>query len=77
MRNNRGLRIFLTSFFVSLLVIALVWGLAFVDYQSRKIGFGDEKTLIYQITGKNPDITCIVPGICYNNSILSSGSFES
>lgn len=63
MRNNRGLRIFLTSFFVSLLVIALVWGLAFVDYQSRKIGFGDEKTLIYQITGKNPDITCIVPGI--------------
>ncbi|HEX3017285.1 MAG TPA: hypothetical protein VHP31_05455 [Caproicibacter sp.] len=63
MRNNRSLRIFLTSFFVSLLVIALVWGLAFVDYQSRKIGFGDEKTLIYQITGKNPDITCIVPGI--------------
>lgn len=76
MRKSRGFKIFLTSFFVSLLVIGLLWGFAIVDYQSRRIGFGDEKTLIYQITGKNPDITCIGAGICYNISILSSASFK-
>lgn len=76
MRQNRNLRIFLTSFFTSLIVIALLWGLAIVDYQCRRIGFGDEKTLIYQITGKNPDITCIAAGICYNNSVSSSASIK-
>lgn len=63
MRKHPNLRIFLSSFFAALLVITLLWGFAVVDYQSRKIGFGDEKTLIYQITGKNPDITCIAAGI--------------
>ena len=67
MRNNRSLRAFLTSFFVSLAAIALFLGIAFVDYQCRKIGFGDEKTLIFQITGKNLNFACIAAGICYNN----------
>jgi hypothetical protein len=71
MKKNRNLRIFLASMFGTLCVIALVLGLAKVDYRSRRIGFGDEKTLIYQITGKNPDITCIAGEICYNNSVLS------
>jgi hypothetical protein len=67
-RNNRPFRAFLASLFVSLAVLALLWGIAFVDYQCRKIGFGDEKTLIFQITGKNLNIACIAAGICYNNS---------
>lgn len=68
MRNNRSLRAFLVSLFATLLLFALFWGLAAVDYECRKIGFGDEKTLIYQITGKNLNFACINPGICYNNS---------
>lgn len=63
MRNNRSLRAFLTSLFLSLAVLTLLWGFATVDYQCRKIGFGDEKTLIFQITGKNLNIACIAAGI--------------
>ncbi|MCI1954824.1 MAG: hypothetical protein LKJ21_00410 [Oscillospiraceae bacterium] len=76
MGKHRNLRIFLTSFFASLLAIALVWGFAAVDYQSRRIGFGDGKTLIYRITGKNPDIPCIGVGIWYNNSYINIGFFK-
>ena len=67
MRNNRSLRAFLVSFFSSLAVLALLWGIAAVDYQCRKTGFGDEKTLIFQLTGKNLNFACITAGICYNN----------
>ncbi len=68
MRKNRSLRVFLVSFFAAMIVFALALGLAAVDYQCRKTGFGDEKTLIYQITGKNLNFACIADGICYNNS---------
>ena len=61
MRNRRGLRIFLVSFFTTVLFIALFLGLAAVDYECRKIGFGDGKTLIYQLTGKNLNFACIAP----------------
>ena len=67
MKNNRQLRVFATSLFVTLAALALLWGIAAVDYQCRKIGFGDEKTLIFQITGKNLNFACIAAGICYNN----------
>jgi hypothetical protein len=53
MMNRRNFRIFLVSMFSTLCVIALLLGLAEVDTQCRRIGFGDEKTLIYQIIGKN------------------------
>ncbi|HEX2998704.1 MAG TPA: hypothetical protein VHR86_00435 [Armatimonadota bacterium] len=63
MRNRHQLRVFLVSFFTTLLLIALFLGLAAVDYECRKIGFGDEKTLIYQLTGKNLNFACIAPGL--------------
>ena len=66
MKLNRNARIFWTSFFCTLCVIALLYGLAVVDYYSRKIGFGDGKTLIYQITGKNLDLSCKGLEIWYN-----------
>jgi hypothetical protein len=50
--HRREIRAFLISFFTTLLLILLFLGIAVVDYECRKIGFGDEKTLIYQITGK-------------------------
>jgi hypothetical protein len=67
MKKNRSLRIFMTSMFVTLTVLALLLGLAVVDYQCRKIGFGDEKTLLFQVTGKNLNFACITVGVCYNN----------
>ena len=67
MKRNRNLRIFLTSLVGTLCVLGLLIGLAVVDLQCRRIGFGDEKTLIYQITGKNLTLSCNVPHLCYNN----------
>jgi hypothetical protein len=69
LKRNSKSRIFFTSFFVTICLIALVLGFAEVDYQCRRIGFGDNKTLISQITGKNLLISCNTGGICYNNSI--------
>lgn len=69
MRKNRDLRIFLTSLVAALCVAGLALGLAEVDAQSRRIGFGDNKTLLYQITGKNLNLSCIVTRICYNISV--------
>ncbi|WBY63880.1 MAG: N-acetylmuramoyl-L-alanine amidase [Thermocaproicibacter melissae] len=66
--HRREIRAFLISFFTTLLLILLFLGIAVVDYECRKIGFGDEKTLIYQITGKNLNFACNSTGICYNYS---------
>jgi hypothetical protein len=63
MKNFSGRRIFWASFFSASLVLLLLWGLATVDYECRRIGFGDGNTLIYRMTGKNPAITCIDGGI--------------
>lgn len=57
------------SFFSTLCVLALILGLLVVDCESRKIGFGDNKTLIYEITGKNFNLSCNNGEICYNNSV--------
>lgn len=70
MRHNRDLRIFLGSFLGTLCVLGLIFGLLVVDSESRRVGFGDEKTLIYEITGKNLNLSCNDVEICYNNFIL-------
>lgn len=70
MNSKRDLRIFMISFFGTLCLLGLFFGLAEVDYQSRRIGFGDGKTLIYRITGKNFNLACNAVEICYNNSIF-------
>lgn len=62
-------RIFFTSFFSTLCVIALVLGIIQVDSNSRRIGFGDNKTLIYQFTGQSWQETCNTVKIWYNNFI--------
>lgn len=67
MRKHRDLRIFLASMLGTLCVIGLLLGLAEVDTQCRRIGFGDNKTLIYRITGENWNLTCNTAEICYNN----------
>lgn len=63
MKKHLCLRIFLVSFSATALALILVWGLAAVDYECRRVGFGDENTLLYRLTGKNPPITCIDDGI--------------
>jgi hypothetical protein len=68
-RRNR--RIYFASFFSTLCIIMLLIGMAEVDYNSRRIGFGDNKTLIYQITGKTWHESCNVAEIWYNNFVLS------
>lgn len=60
---KKNARIFLVSLFSTLCAAALLLGIMEVDYQSRRIGFGDEKTLVYQITGKNPNLSCIDDGL--------------
>lgn len=69
MKLKREMRIFLTSLVVTLCVLGLLLGMAEVDTQCRRIGFGDNKTLIYQITGKNLNLSCIDNQICYNISV--------
>ena len=68
-RRNR--RIFLTSFFSTLCLIVLLIGIVEVDDNSRRIGFGDNKTLIYQITGKTWHESCNVAELWYNNFVLT------
>lgn len=51
--NRRRLRAFLTSFVVTLCVLALGLGFLEVDARSREIGFGDEKTLLHTLLGEN------------------------
>jgi hypothetical protein len=69
--NRRDRRIFFTAFFSTLCVFALVFGFAEVDFNSRRVGFGDDKTLIYQITGKTWQESCNVVKVWYNNVVLS------
>jgi hypothetical protein len=49
----------------------LLIGMAEVDYNSRRIGFGDNKTLIYQFTGKTWRESCNAAELWYNNFVLS------
>lgn len=72
MKKKRNFIIFLISFLCTSFLIVLLLGVAEVDYQSRRIGFGDDKTLIYQITGKNLRIACNDGKICYNYFVLLS-----
>lgn len=76
--KNRDFRIFFTSFFSTLCIIALVLGFAEVDTNSRRIGFGDNKTLVYQITGQSWQETCNAVKIWYNNimSALTANDVE-
>ncbi|QAT51105.1 hypothetical protein EQM14_15745 [Caproiciproducens sp. NJN-50] len=67
MKKQHDLRIFLASMFGTLCLIGFLIGFLEVDTQCRRIGFGDNKTLIYQITGKNLSLTCNTSEICYNN----------
>lgn len=67
MKKKRDLRIFLASMLSTLCLIGFLLGFMEVDAQCRRIGFGDNKTLIYQITGKNLSLTCNTAEICYNN----------
>jgi hypothetical protein len=62
-------RIFFTSFFSTLCILLLLLGIAEVDYQSRRIGFGDDKTLIAQITGKTWAECCNTAKIWYNDFV--------
>jgi hypothetical protein len=69
--ERRDKRIFFASLLSTLCIIMLVFGMADVDYNSRRIGFGDNKTLIYQITGKTWDESCNVLKLWYNNFVLT------
>jgi hypothetical protein len=69
MKSRRDVRIFWVSFFSTLCVLGLILGLLVVDCESRRIGFGDNKTLIYEITGKNLNLSCNNGKLCYNNSV--------
>ncbi len=66
-RRNR--RIFFAAFFGTLCVFALLFGLTEVDVNSRRIGFGDDKTLVYQITGKTWQESCNTMKVWYNDFI--------
>lgn len=59
MKKNRNFRDFVISLVCTLCLLALLLGFAEVDYQCRRTGFGDEKTLISQISGKNLPMSCI------------------
>ena len=76
MGHNRDLRIFLSAFLGTLCVLGLVFGVLAVDSESRRVGFGDGKTLIYEITGKNLNLSCIDTEICYNNFIFLKNSVK-
>ena len=69
--KRRDSRIFFSAFFSTLCVFALLFGFVQVDFNSRRVGFGDDKTLIYQITGKTWQESCNVVKIWYNNVVLS------
>ena len=53
MKKKGNLRIFLVSFYCTLCLLILAVGILQVDYYSRQTGFGDNKTLIYALTGKD------------------------
>ena len=51
MKRNGNARIFAVSFYCTLCVLALAIGILEVDYYSRQTGFGDDQTLIQNLTG--------------------------
>lgn len=69
--GRREKRIFFTSFFGTLCVLILLLGLLEVDENSRRIGFGDGKTLLYQFTGQTWQETCNAAKIWYNNVVTA------
>lgn len=75
-RKNR--RIFFTSFFSTLCVILLFLGMVEVDANSRKVGFGDTKTVFSWFTGQSWQETCNSAKIWYNNfiSALTANDME-
>ena len=73
--NKKEKKIFFTSFLSTMLIFVLVFGLIEVDYNSRRIGFGDEKTLIYEMTGKTWDETCNDVKLWYNNLVSTLTEF--
>ncbi|NLJ30835.1 MAG: hypothetical protein GX424_04415 [Clostridiales bacterium] len=75
-RQNR--RAFFASFFSTLCVIALVLGIAEVDANSRRIGFGDNKTVFTRYIGQNWQETCNTVKVWYNNfvSALAANDVE-
>ncbi len=68
--KRRDRRIFFASFFGTLCVFALLFGMAEVDANSRRIGFGDNKTLLYQFTGETWQESCNAVKTWYNNLVL-------
>lgn len=62
---------FLCVIFSTLCVLALLFGIAEVDANSRRIGFGDDKTLMHQITGETWQESCNAVKIWYNDFISS------
>ncbi|HEX3039976.1 MAG TPA: hypothetical protein VHP54_06755 [Caproiciproducens sp.] len=67
--NRKKRRIFFTSFFSTLCILMLLIGMAEVDYQSRRIGFGDNRVLTVQITGKTWDECCNAVKTWYNDFV--------
>lgn len=63
MKDRRCRRAFFTAFVCTLCVLALAAGVLAVDYFSRKIGFGDDNTLITKITGKSLSVGCAPPDL--------------
>lgn len=76
MKKKHDSRIFLTSFYSTLCLLLLLLGFAIVDFECRKVGFGDNKTLIYEITGKNINLSCNTDRICYNYSVFVSNALR-
>lgn len=62
-------RIFFTSFFSTLCVLALLAGIMAVDVNSRRIGFGDDNTLFYRATGQSWSETCNAVKMWYNDFV--------
>lgn len=69
--KRKDRRTFFASFFSTLCVLALLFGLIEVDSNSRRIGFGDNKTLAYQIMGKSWQESCNAAKVWYNNLVSS------
>ena len=53
MKQRKDIRAFAVSFYCTLCVLILAIGILEADYHSRQTGFGDGKTLIQSLTGRN------------------------
>ncbi len=70
-KTRREKRVFFASFCSTLCVLLLFIGMMEVDANSRYIGFGDSRTLFYEITGQTWRETCNTVEIWYNQTISS------